>query len=57
MDISVAAQADRLLAWMRELGVERAVMVGHNLGGGVAQIAAVRARERCAGLVLTNAIA
>lgn len=57
VDISVAAQADRLLAWMRELGVERAVMVGHDLGGGVAQIAAVRARERCAGLVLTDAIA
>jgi pimeloyl-ACP methyl ester carboxylesterase len=33
--------------------VERAVLVGHDLGGGVVQIAAVRAPQRCAGLVLT----
>ncbi|HEV2819117.1 MAG TPA: alpha/beta hydrolase, partial [Solirubrobacteraceae bacterium] len=32
-------------------------LVGHDLGGGVAQIAAVRAPERCAALVLTNSIA
>lgn len=56
VDISVGAQAEHLLGWLRELGIERAVMVGHDLGGGVAQIAAVRARDRCAGLVLTNAI-
>lgn len=35
----------------------RAVLVGHDLGGGVVQIAAVDRPERCAGLVLTNAIA
>lgn len=57
VDISVGAQADRLLAWLDELRIERAVLVGHDLGGGVAQIAAVRAPERCAALVLTNAIA
>jgi pimeloyl-ACP methyl ester carboxylesterase len=34
----------------------RAVLVGHDLGGGVAQIAAVRAPGRCAGLVLANSI-
>ena len=55
-DISVAAQAGYLLAWLRHLGVGRAVLVGHDLGGGVAQIAAVREPARCAGLVLTNAI-
>ncbi len=33
------------------------MLVGHDLGGGVAQIAAVRAPERCAGLVLINSIA
>jgi len=32
------------------------VLVGHDLGGGVAQIAAVREPRRCAGMVLTNAI-
>lgn len=55
-DISVARQAEYLLGWLEALGVERAVMVGHDLGGGVAQVAAVRAPERCAGLVLVNSI-
>lgn len=55
-DISVAAQAGHLNAWLDELGIDRAVFVGHDLGGGVAQIAAVRRPERCAGLVLTNAV-
>lgn len=55
-DISVAAQADRMIAWLRHLGIEKAVFAGHDLGGGVAQIAAVRHPESCAGLFLTNAI-
>jgi len=56
-DISVARQADYLLNWLDTLGIERAVLVGHDLGGGVVQIAAARDSQRCAGLVLTNAIA
>lgn len=56
-DVSVATQAEYLVRWMNALGLERAVLVGHDLGGGVVQIAAVRHPERCAGLVLTNAIA
>ena len=55
-DISVAQQASYLLAWLDALEIERAVLVGHDLGGGVAHIAAVRAPQRCAGLVLTNAV-
>jgi pimeloyl-ACP methyl ester carboxylesterase len=55
-DLSVAAQAGYLESWLDHLSVERAVLVGHDLGGGVAQIVAVRHSERCAGLVLTNAI-
>ncbi len=39
------------------IGVERAVLVGHDLGGGVAQIVAVRHPELVQGLVLMNAIA
>lgn len=57
LDISVAAQAEHLRAWLDALGIERAVFVGHDLGGGVVQIAAARAPERVNGLVLTNAIA
>lgn len=55
-DISVARQADYLIAWLDELDVHRAVFAGHDLGGGVAQIAAVRHPDRCAGLMLTNSI-
>ena len=55
-DISVARQADYLVDWMRSQGIERAILVGHDLGGGVAQIAAVRHPEMVSGLFLTNAI-
>ena len=56
-DISVARQAEYLAGWMREVGLEDgAVVVGHDLGGGVAQILAVRQPELVRGLVLTNAI-
>lgn len=55
-DIGVARQARYLRAWLDEQGIERAVLAGHDLGGGVAQIFAVENPERTAGLVLTNAI-
>ena len=55
-DISVAAQADYLAGWLDHLDIRRAVLVGHDLGGGVAQILAVRRPELVGGLVLTNAI-
>jgi pimeloyl-ACP methyl ester carboxylesterase len=56
-DISVRRQAEYLLAWLDAIEVERAVFVGHDLGGGAVQIAAVRQPTRCAGLVLMNSIA
>jgi pimeloyl-ACP methyl ester carboxylesterase len=55
-DISVAKQADYLTSWMREVGLESTFLVGHDLGGGVAQILAVRRSELVRGLVLINAI-
>jgi pimeloyl-ACP methyl ester carboxylesterase len=55
-DISVARQADSLASWMTSIGIERAVVVGHDLGGGVAQILAVRHPTLVRGLVLMNAI-
>ena len=55
-DISVAHQADYLSMWMRHAGITGAVVVGHDLGGGVAQILAVRHPSLVGGLVLTNAI-
>ena len=56
LDLSVAAQADRLLTWLDTQDLDRPVLVGHDIGGGVAQIAAVRSTERFSGLVLTNAV-
>lgn len=55
-DISVSAQADRLLAWIEQLGLGAAVLVGHDLGGGVVHIAAVRRPDLCSGLLITNGI-
>ena len=55
-DISVARQADNLVRWLDALELDRVVLAGHDLGGGVAHIAAVRHPDRCAGLFLTNCI-
>lgn len=56
-DISVGRQAGYLADWMREVGLGGgAVIVGHDLGGGVAQILAVRHPQLVRGLVLTNSI-
>lgn len=57
VDISVKKQAEYLIDWMDALGIEEAIFAGQDLGGGVAQIAAVQHPDRCAGLFLTNAIA
>jgi pimeloyl-ACP methyl ester carboxylesterase len=56
-DISVKAQAGYLRRWLSAIGVQRALLGGHDLGGGVVQIAAVQDSSLCAGLVLTNSIA
>lgn len=55
-DISVSAQADYLAAWMKHLGIENAILVGHDIGGGVVQQLAVRYPKVCCGLFLTNAV-
>jgi pimeloyl-ACP methyl ester carboxylesterase len=55
-DISVSAQAGYLANWLDHLGLKEVILAGHDLGGGVAQIAAVRNPKLCSGLFLTNAI-
>lgn len=55
-DISVAAQAGRLVAWLEHLDIPQAVLVGHDLGGGVVHIAAVRRPDLCAGILISNGI-
>ncbi|MDD9205198.1 alpha/beta hydrolase, partial [Georgenia sp. 10Sc9-8] len=53
---NLAAQASYLLALLDRLTVDRAIVVGHDLGGGVAQILAVTHRERVAGLGVVNGV-
>jgi pimeloyl-ACP methyl ester carboxylesterase len=55
-DLSLSSQADHLLAWLRTVDAWPAVLVGHDLGGGVAQIVAVREFTACAGLVLVDSV-
>lgn len=56
-DISVRAQASYLGAWLEDQNIGEVILVGHDLGGGVAQIAAVEEQARFAGIVLINSIA
>jgi pimeloyl-ACP methyl ester carboxylesterase len=55
-DVSVSAQADLLPGLLDALGVERATVVGHDIGGAVAQIFAVRQAPRLARLGLVDSV-
>jgi pimeloyl-ACP methyl ester carboxylesterase len=55
-DVSMAAQARLVPPLLDALGVERVVLVGHDLGGAVAQRVAVEAPERISGLVLIDSV-
>jgi pimeloyl-ACP methyl ester carboxylesterase len=54
--LGIAQQAEYLTQWMEAIGVDRAILVGHDLGGGVVQNVAVRYPERVQALVLVNSI-
>ncbi|VFQ44270.1 alpha/beta fold hydrolase [Desulfoluna butyratoxydans] len=49
-------QAERLLAWLSEIGVERFTLVGHSMGGEIAARMALQAPERVQTLTLAGAI-
>lgn len=55
-DVSIAAQAELLCGLLEALGVGPAIVVGHDIGGGVAQIMAVREPDRLAALGLIDAV-
>jgi len=56
-DTSVWGHADVLSLLLRDLNLTNIILVGHGLGGGVAQILATRLyRDRVAALVLVNTI-
>jgi pimeloyl-ACP methyl ester carboxylesterase len=48
----MAAHADDVVAAMDTEGIDRAVIVGHSMGAGVATVFAQRHPDRCAGVVL-----
>ena len=55
--LGVNAHADRVLGLLDTLGVGQACVVGHGLGGGVAQSLALRARDRVSRLCLIDSVA
>jgi pimeloyl-ACP methyl ester carboxylesterase len=55
-DTAVPAQADLLLQLLDHLGIGRVALVGHDIGGAVAQLVAVDRPERVARLVLIDSV-
>jgi pimeloyl-ACP methyl ester carboxylesterase len=55
-DVSLRAHADRVIELFDTLGINRACVVGHDLGGGVAQSLAIRHPHRVSHLCLVNSV-
>lgn len=55
--LDVRAHADRLLRVFDQLGINFACVVGHDVGGGIAQSLAVRSPHRVSRLCLVNSVA
>jgi pimeloyl-ACP methyl ester carboxylesterase len=55
--VDLQSHADRLIAVLDALGITFACLVGHDIGGGVAQIAALRHPMRVSRLCLVNSAA
>ncbi|WP_166241522.1 alpha/beta fold hydrolase [Paenibacillus turpanensis] len=55
-ELTLPKQAERMIALLDQLGVRKAHFVGHDLGGGIAQIIAVRYPERVASFVVADGV-
>jgi pimeloyl-ACP methyl ester carboxylesterase len=55
--LGIKAHADRLLIMLDLLGINRACLIGHDIGGGIAQAMAVRAPHRVSHLCLISSVA
>ena len=55
--LDIKAHADRLLVLLDLLGINRACLIGHDVGGGIAQAVAVRAPHRVSHLCLISSVA
>ncbi len=54
--LDVRAHADRLLIVLDLLGINRGCLIGHDIGGGIAQAVAVRAPHRVSHLCLISSV-
>ena len=55
-DVSLTGHAQRVLQVMDQLRISRATLVGHDIGGGIAQLLAVKHPTRVARLCLVNSV-
>lgn len=55
-ELSLPRQAEHILALLDTLGIRRAHFVGHDLGGGIAQILAVHHPERVLSIAITDGV-
>src|SRR6185503_1113981 len=55
--VDLRGHADRLIGVLDRLGINFACLVGHDIGGGVAQSAAIRYPHRVSRLCLVNSVA
>ena len=55
-DVSLAGHAERTVQVLDQLRIERAAIVGHDIGGGIAQLLAVRHPTRVSRLCLVNSV-
>ena len=56
-DVSIRGHAERVRQVLDALGIERACVAGHDIGGAIAQTMALRWPQRVSALVLVNAAA
>lgn len=54
--VGLCGHADRLAVVLDQLSIKRACLVGHGIGGGVAQVAAIRHPERVSHLCLVSSV-
>src|SRR5690348_870952 len=55
--VDVRAHAERVVAFLDELRIQRACVVGHGVGGGIAQSLAIRHPARVSHLCLIDSVA
>ena len=55
--VDVRAHAERVVELLDELRIQRACIVGHGIGGGIAQSLAIRHAERVSSLCLVDSVA